>query len=104
MREPGLISTTAIASVERAINAALRSDPATAARLSRHAGRLLAVHLTLPPLRLYALIVEEGVELYLRSDAEPDVSVTGNPVDLAALLLDWRRQPNVIGGALRVEG
>ena len=104
MREPGLISTPAIASVERAINAALRSDPATAARLSRHAGRLLAVHLTLPPLRLYALIVEEGVELYLRSDAEPDVSVTGNPVDLAALLLDWRRQPNVIGGALRVEG
>ena len=101
MREPGLISTTAIASVERAINAALRSDPATAARLSRHAGRLLAVHLTLPPVRLYALIVEEGVELYLRSDAEPDVSVTGNPVDLAALLLDWRRQPNVIGGALR---
>ena len=61
MREPGLISTTAIASVERAINAALRSDPATAARRSRHAGRLLAVHLTLPPLRLYALIVEEGV-------------------------------------------
>ena len=58
MREPGLISTTAIASVERAINAALRTDPATAARLSRHAGRLLAVHLTLPPLRLYALIVE----------------------------------------------
>ena len=52
MREPGLISTTAIASLERAINAALRSDPATAARLSRHAGRLLAVHLTLPPLRL----------------------------------------------------
>lgn len=104
MREPGLLSTTAIASVERAINAALRSDPATAARLSRHAGRLLAVHLTLPPLRLYALIVEEGVELYLRSDAEPDVSVTGNPVDLAALLLDWRRQPHVIGGALRVEG
>ena len=60
--------------------------------------------MTLQPLRLYALIVEEGVELYLRSDAEPDVSVTGNPVDLAALLLDWRRQPNVIGGALRVEG
>ena len=102
MREPGLISTTAIASVERAINAALRSDPATAARLSRHAGRLLAVHLTLPPLRLYALIVEEGVELYLRSDAEPDVSVTGNPVDLAALLTGAASP--MIGGALRVEG
>lgn len=104
MREPGLLSTTAAATVERAINAALRGDPAGAARLSRHAGRLLAIHLTLPSAAVYALIVEDGVELYLRSEAEPDVTVTGNPVDLAALLLDWRRRPGVIGGPVRIEG
>ena len=104
MREPGLLSTTATATAERAINAALRGDPASAARLNRHAGRLLAVRLTLPSPALYALIVEDGVELYLRSEAEPDVTVTGNPVDLAALVLDWRRQPGVIGGPVRVEG
>lgn len=104
MRQPGLLSTTAVATAERAINAALRGDPATAARLNRHAGRLLAVRLTLPSAAFYALIVEDGVELYLRSDSEPDVAVTGNPVDLAALLLDWRRQPGVIGGPVRVEG
>ena len=104
MREPGLLSTTATATAERAINAALRGDPASAARLNRHAGRLLAVRLTLPSTALYALIVEDGVELYLRSEAEPDVTVTGNPVDLAALVLDWRRQPGVIGGPVRVEG
>ncbi|MBF1801778.1 ubiquinone biosynthesis accessory factor UbiJ [Alloalcanivorax profundimaris] len=104
MREPGLLSTTATATAERAINAALRGDPASAARLNRHAGRLLAVRLTLPSTALYALIVEDGVELYLRSEADPDVTVTGNPVDLAALVLDWRRQPGVIGGPVRVEG
>lgn len=104
MREPGLLSTTALASIERAINAALRSDPATAIQLNRHTGRLLAVYLTLPAMPFYILIVEEGIELYLRSDAQPDVSVTGNPMDLAALVLDWRRQPQVIGGAFRVEG
>ncbi|MFP1680179.1 SCP2 domain-containing protein [Alloalcanivorax sp. C16-2] len=104
MREPGLLSTTATATAERAINAALRGDPASAARLSHHAGRLLAVRLTLPSTALYALIVEDGVELYLRSEAEPDVTVTGNPVDLAALVMDWRRQPGVIGGPVRVEG
>lgn len=104
MREPGLLSTTATATAERAINAALRGDPASAARLNRHAGRLLAVRITLPATAVYALIVEDGVELYLRSDAEPDVTVSGNPVDLAALLLDWRRQPGVIGGPVRVEG
>jgi len=104
MRQPGLLSTTATATAERAINAALRGDPASAARLNRHAGRLLAVRLTLPATAFYALIVEDGVELYLRSEAQPDVTVTGNPVDLAALVMDWRRQPGVIGGAVRVEG
>lgn len=104
MSEPGLISTTAVAGAERAINAALRSDPASAVRLNQHAGRLMAVHLTLPRTALYVLIVEDGVELYLRSEAQADVSVTGNPVDLAALLLNWQRQPGAIGGAVRIEG
>ncbi|ASK32977.1 hypothetical protein CEK62_20755 (plasmid) [Alcanivorax sp. N3-2A] len=104
MSEPGLISTTTVAAAERAINAALRADPASAARLAQHAGRLLAVHLTLPALSLYLLIVDDGVELYLRSDADADVTVHGNPVDLAAFLLNWRRQPNPIGGPVRIEG
>lgn len=104
MVQPGLISTTAVAGAERAINAALRADPASAARLGQHSGRLLALHLSLPVMSVYVLILDDGVELYLRSEAQADVSVHGNPVDLAALLLNWRRQPNPIGGALRIEG
>ncbi|MCE7523229.1 ubiquinone biosynthesis accessory factor UbiJ [Alloalcanivorax xenomutans] len=104
MSDPGLLSTTAVAALERTINTALRGDPVTAAALSQHAGRLLAVHSTLPRTSVFLLIVDDGVELYLRSEAAADVSVTGNPVDLAALLLDWKRQPSAIGGPVRIEG
>ena len=91
MSDPGLLSTTAVAALERAINTALRGDPVTAAALRQHAGRLLAVHSTLPRTSVFLLIVEDGVELYLRSE-------------VAALLLDWKRQPSAIGGPVRIEG
>ena len=90
--------------MERAINTALRSDPASADRLALHAGRLLAIEVTLPPLAIYALIVEDGVELYHRSDANADVTVKGNPMDLAALLLNWNTRPGVIGGPVDISG
>ncbi|MZR62578.1 SCP2 domain-containing protein [Alcanivorax sp. DP30] len=103
-RSPGLLSTTALATAERAINTALRTDPATAGKLAVHSGRLVAIEVTLPPLAIYALIVEDGVELYHRSDATADVAVKGNPMDLAAQLLDWNTRPGVIGGPVQITG
>ena len=103
-RSPGLLSTTALATVERAINTALRSDPASADRLAVHAGRLIAIEVTLPPMAIYGLIVEDGVELYHRSDATPDVAVKGSPMDLASLLLNWKTRPGVIGGPVDITG
>lgn len=103
-RSPGLLSTTALATVERAINHALRSDPVTADQLIQHTGRLVTLETTLPPLAIYALIVEDGVELYHRSDATPDVSVKGSPVDLASVLLNWRTRPGLIGGPVDIAG
>ncbi len=103
-RSPGLFSTTALATVERAINTALRTDPATAAKVAVHSGRLVAIEVTLPPIAVYALIVEDGVELYHRSDATPDVAVKGTPMDLAAQLLDWKTRPGVIGGPVQISG
>ncbi len=104
MSEPRLLSATLIAAVERAVNAALRSDPASAARLAGYAGRRLAIRLTLPPAAAQVLIAEHGVDIQLHSEATADVTVTGNPLDLAALLFDWRRQPSAIGGTLRIAG
>ena len=103
-RTPGLLSATALATVERAINTALRAAPDTAAKLAVHTGRLVAVEVTLPPLSVYALIVEDGVELYHRSDAQADITIQGSPVDIAAQLLNWKTRPSVIGGPVRIEG
>lgn len=69
-----------------------------------HSGRLVAIEVTLPPIAVFALIVEDGVELYHRSDATADVSVRGNPMDLAAQLLDWNTRPGVIGGPVQITG
>lgn len=101
---PHLFEAAFIAGVERAVNAALRQDPATQQRLAEHTGRLIAVHLTLPPMTVYALIVEDGLELYHASEAEPDVRLRGSPLDLAAQLFDRQRDSSVIGGAVRIEG
>lgn len=103
-RPPSLFEAAALAALERAINTALRSDPATARQLADFSGRLIDVHLTLPPIRIFALIVEDGIELYHASDAEADVSLRGNAVDLLAQLFDWRQAPSLVAGPVSIRG
>lgn len=103
-RPPNLFETAFFAGVEKAVNAALRRDPATLQRLADHAGQLVGVHLTLPPVSAWVLIVEDGIELYHSSDADPDLSMKGSPVDLAAQLFGWRNAPSVIGGPVQIRG
>lgn len=103
-RPPHFLEAAALATLERGINTALRTDPASFKALSEHAGRLVAMHLTLPPIRIYALIVEDGVELYHESDAEADVLLQGSPVDLLAQLFDWRGAPSLVGGPVTIKG
>lgn len=103
-RPPGLVETALLASVEKALNAGLRHDPASAQRLAELAGSVVAVHMPLPPVHAYLLVVADGVELYHHSDSEADVSVHGGPLDIAAQLLGWKTAPGVIGGPVRIEG
>ena len=103
-RPPSFFEAAALAALERAINTALRSDPATARELADHSGRLISIQFTLPPLTMFVLIVEDGVELYHKSDAEADVSLRGSAVDLLAQLFEWRAAPSIIGGPVSVSG
>lgn len=103
-RPPNMLETAFFAGVEKAVNAALRRDPASLRRLAEDAGQLVGVHLTLPPVSAWVLIVEDGIELYHSSDAEPDVSLRGSPMDLAAQLFQWRNAPSVIGGPVKIRG
>ena len=72
--------------------------------LREHSGRLAAIHLTFPPLSIYALIVEDGIELYHGSEAEADVTVRGGPIDLAAQLFNWKTAESVVAGPVKISG
>jgi ubiquinone biosynthesis accessory factor UbiJ len=104
IRPPNLLEATALATLERAINSALQADPLTLEQLRIHSGRLLAVHLTFPPLSIYALIVEDGIELYHGSEAEADVTVRGGPIDLAAQLFEWKSADSLVAGPVSING
>lgn len=103
-RPPNLLEASMLAGVEKAMNAGLRNAPGTRKRLAQHAGRLLCVELTLPRMNVWALIVEDGIELYHTSEAEPDVHLIGGPLDLASQLFRWRSAPGVIGGPVEIRG
>lgn len=101
---PGLFETALLASIERAVNQALRTDPASLDRLAALSGHLLSVHLTLPPLTIFMLVVEDGIELYHDSEAEADVSLQGSAIELAAQMFDWRTRASAVGGPVRIQG
>ena len=103
-RPPNALEAASIAAIERAVNAALRNDPAAQRQLGEHIGRLVAVHFTIPPLTVYALIVEDGLELYQTSEAKPDIRIRGNPLELAAQLFDRRRDAGLTGSRIRIQG
>lgn len=103
-RPPNLLEATALATLERAINSALAADPLTMELLREHSGRLAAVHLTFPPLSIYALVVEDGIELYHGSEAEADVTVRGGPIDLAAQLFNWKSADSMVAGPVKISG
>lgn len=103
-RPPSLIEAAALATLERAINAALRADPVTAKALNQYSGRLVAIRLTLPSIQIFVLIVEDAIELYHRSDAEADVGLQGSAIDLLAQVFEWRGAPSLIGGPVSIRG
>ncbi|MFN3712419.1 MAG: SCP2 domain-containing protein [Alcanivoracaceae bacterium] len=103
-RPPNLLEATALATLERAINTALQADSLTLEQLRAHSGRLLAIHLTFPPLSIFALLVEDGIELYHGSEAEADVTVRGGPIDLAAQLFEWKSAESVVAGPVQISG
>lgn len=103
-RQAHLLQATLLATLEKAANQALASDPASLQALTNHSGRLLAFHLRFPATSVYLLVVEDGIELFHASDAAADVSVSAAANELAALFFNWNLQPSLIGGSLQIEG
>lgn len=103
-RPPSLLATTLLSSLERAINTALQADPLTLHKLGDYCGNLVELQLTVPPLHLFVLILEDGVEIYSRSEASSNVRVSGGPVDLAGMFFNWHSASSPVAGNVQIEG
>lgn len=90
--------------VERAINDALRYDPATRQRLAAHKGRVLAVECRQPPLNAYFLFTADGVEIYDVCETEVDATLRAGAIGLLRQLASERPDVVPAGGDIEVAG
>lgn len=67
-----MLSTAALASAEKIINAALAYDPASRIALEQLAPQVLAIHITSPDVKIYLVPTPDGVNL--RGHYEGDVT------------------------------
>ena len=63
--------------LNRAVRAALSTDPDTARSFGRLVGQTFRIDITLPPLTLYLIAEPDGFSLAPRSDQEPVVTIAG---------------------------
>lgn len=85
------------AALETAINAALKYDPGTRARLSRLHGQILGVSLSTPRLRLYLVIEKEWLRLYSQWAGEITTELNGSALAFIRLLRDHSATPAGLG-------
>lgn len=90
--------------LERALNDALRYDPATRQRLAAHRGRVLAIECLQPPLNAYFLFTAEGVEIYDSCETSVDGTLRASAIGLLRQLA--AHAPGVVpaGGQVQVLG
>lgn len=93
-----------LALLERALNDALRYDPATRQRLAAHKGRVLAIECRQPPVNAYFLFTAEGVEIYDSCETEVDATIRAGAIGLLRQLAAERPDIAPAGGDVQVAG
>ncbi|WP_237057515.1 ubiquinone biosynthesis accessory factor UbiJ [Microbulbifer sediminum] len=81
------------AALETAINAALRYDPGTRARLAKLDGRALALDITVPPVPLVLCIEGDQVSVRHYWDGEISTRLRGSAIAMLRLLRDGDATP-----------
>lgn len=89
MSMPGfqMVSAGLLGLAEQSLNRMLHQDPVTLDRLGQLAGKVIAIHATLPGFSLYLLPHSEGIDLLAHYNDAADVSLSGRAADLARLPL-----------------
>ncbi|HEY8570728.1 ubiquinone biosynthesis accessory factor UbiJ [Microbulbifer sp.] len=93
------------ATLESAINTALRYDPGSRARLGRLAGKVLGVNLSAPSMNLFLVIDDEDeggyIEVHSRWSGEVTTELSGSALAFLQLLKNRDATPAKLGVTVR---
>lgn len=93
------------ATLETAINTALRYDPGSRARLGKLAGKVLGVNLTAPSMHLFLVIDDEDeggyIEVHSRWSGEVTTELSGSALAFLQLLRNRDATPAKLGVMVR---
>lgn len=94
-------SSSLFTALEVAIKVALRQDPAALRRLGRLDGKVIALQVTAPQLKLFVFPVLDGIEFSSGYDSDADCSVAGRASDFLEVLLDEQK---TFGSGIQLSG
>jgi ubiquinone biosynthesis protein UbiJ len=98
------VPDAALAALEAAINRYIALDPEGAARLAQLQGRLICIELKGFGTRLYLIPAVDRLQVFGAYEGEPDCLLRGTPLALARMGLAERKEDQLFGGEVEVEG
>ena len=98
------LNTALSAALETALNAVLRLDPDTLARMARLQGKVIALELRGLNQTFYLLPSAQGILVQGRYDGEPDATLSGTPLSLAELSLGSHSNRVLFRGDVKISG
>jgi len=99
-----VIPDAALAGLEAALNRYIALDPEGAARLAPLHGRLIAIELAGFGTRIDLIPGPDGLQVFGAYEGEPDCLLRGSPLGLARMGLAERKEDQLFGGEVQVEG
>jgi ubiquinone biosynthesis protein UbiJ len=99
-----VIPDAALAGLEAALNRYIALDPEGAARLTPLHGRLIAIELAGFGTRIHLIPGPDGLQVFGAYEGEPDCLLRGSPLGLARMGLAERKEDQLFGGEVQVEG
>lgn len=90
--------------VERALNAAIGTDPDTLARLGAMQGRVIAVDLQALERSIYVLPLADRIRLQVAHEGPVDVRIRGTPLALLRLATARAKQQATFSGEVEIIG
>jgi ubiquinone biosynthesis protein UbiJ len=98
------IPDAALAALEGLINRYLALDPEGARRLGALQGRVFLIEVSGFGTPIYLIPGPDGIQLFGEYAGEPDCTLRGSPAAFARLGLSRRREDELFGGEVQVEG